>query len=98
MVDRDEPQALCPEWHGDGTADEDNRGSPLAVMAPARAMGEARPRHHEPRWQAAAGGAAAGCRRWWFSVRRRPAMMLGCSQNLLVMRVHCRAGVSCGGR
>jgi hypothetical protein len=31
------------EWHGSGTAGEDDRGLGLAVMAPVRAMGEARP-------------------------------------------------------
>jgi hypothetical protein len=40
VADRDEPVVACSEWHGDGTACEDDRGSGLAVMAPARAMGE----------------------------------------------------------
>jgi hypothetical protein len=47
VVDRDEPEASCWEWHGDGTAGEDDRASHLAAVAPARAMGEARPRRHE---------------------------------------------------
>jgi hypothetical protein len=27
MTDRDEPEASCPEWNGDGTAGEDDRVS-----------------------------------------------------------------------
>jgi hypothetical protein len=41
--------SLVSEWHGDGTAREDERGSGLAAIVPARAMGEARPGRHEPR-------------------------------------------------
>jgi hypothetical protein len=44
VVDRGEPAASCSEWHGDGTAGEDDHGFGLAVTVPARAMGEARPR------------------------------------------------------
>jgi hypothetical protein len=50
--DRGEPVASCSEWHGDGTAGEDDRASHLVAEAPARAMGEAGPGRHEPRWQA----------------------------------------------
>lgn len=53
VVDRGEPEASCSEWHGDGTAGEDDRGTGLAATVPARAMGEARPGRHEPRWQGA---------------------------------------------
>jgi hypothetical protein len=52
VADRGKPQASCPEWHGDGTAGEDDRASHLAAVAPARPMGEARPWRHEPGWQA----------------------------------------------
>jgi hypothetical protein len=58
MAYRGEPVASCWEWHGDGTASEDDRASHLAAVAPARAMGEARPRRHQPRRQAAEGGVA----------------------------------------
>jgi hypothetical protein len=44
VVDRDEPIASRWEWHGDGTAGEDDHTSHLAAAASARAMGEARPR------------------------------------------------------
>jgi len=44
VADRGEPVASCSEWHADGTAGEDDRASHLAAVAPARAMGEARPR------------------------------------------------------
>jgi hypothetical protein len=60
VVDRGEPVALCWEWHGDGTAGEDDCGSGLAATVPARAMGEVRPWQHEPRWQPSEGG-ATGC-------------------------------------
>jgi hypothetical protein len=53
MVDRGEPVASRSEWHGDGTAGEDDRGSGLAATVPARAMGEARPRRPMPHGQAA---------------------------------------------
>jgi hypothetical protein len=43
VADRGEPVASCSEWHGDGTAGEDDRASRLAAVAPAWAMGEARP-------------------------------------------------------
>jgi hypothetical protein len=59
VADRDEPEASCSKWHGDGTAGKHDGGSGLAVMAPAWAMGEARPGRHVPRWQVAEGGAAA---------------------------------------
>jgi hypothetical protein len=58
VADRGEPEASCPAWHGDGTAGEDEHASRLAAVAPARAMGEARPGRPEPRWQASSGGAA----------------------------------------
>jgi hypothetical protein len=45
------PGLLYGEWHGDGTAGEDDLGSGLVVMAPAAAMGEARPERHLPRCQ-----------------------------------------------
>ena len=48
MVDRDEPVASRSEWHGDGTAGEDDRGFGLVETAPARPMGEARPGRHHP--------------------------------------------------
>jgi hypothetical protein len=41
VADRGEPEASCSEWHGDGTAGEDDCGSGLAATVPARAMGEA---------------------------------------------------------
>jgi hypothetical protein len=41
VVDREEPVASCSEWHRDGAADENGRGSDLAATVPARAMGEA---------------------------------------------------------
>jgi hypothetical protein len=45
VVDRGEPAASCSEWHGDGTAGEDEPGSGLAaIVTPAQAMGEVRPR------------------------------------------------------
>jgi len=40
VVDRE--TGLLDQWHGDGTAAEDDRGSGLVVMAPARPQGEAR--------------------------------------------------------
>jgi hypothetical protein len=43
VADRGRPVASCSEWHGDGTAGEDDRASHLAAVALARAMGEARP-------------------------------------------------------
>jgi hypothetical protein len=49
VVDRGEPVASCSEWHGDGTAGEDDRASHLAALAVAQAMGEARPRRRQPR-------------------------------------------------
>jgi hypothetical protein len=55
VVDRGEPDASCSEWHGDGTAGEDDRASHLVAEAPARPMGEAGPARHEPRWQVAEG-------------------------------------------
>jgi hypothetical protein len=58
VVDREEPVASCWEWHGDGMAGEDDRASHLALVAPTRAMGKARPRRRESRWQAARDGAA----------------------------------------
>jgi hypothetical protein len=51
VADRGEPEAWCSEWHGDGTAGEDDRGSGLVATGPARAMGEARSGRHELRWQ-----------------------------------------------
>jgi hypothetical protein len=51
VADRGEPEASCSEWQGDGTAGEDDRGFDLVATGPARAMGEARPGRHEPRWQ-----------------------------------------------
>jgi hypothetical protein len=38
VVDRGEPVASCLEWHGDGTAGENDCGSGLAATVPARAM------------------------------------------------------------
>jgi len=38
VVDRGEPVASCSEWHGDGTAGEDNRDSGLVITAPAWPM------------------------------------------------------------
>jgi hypothetical protein len=55
VADRGVPLASCSEWHGDGTAGEDDRASHLAAVAPARAMGEARPGRLQPRWQAPVG-------------------------------------------
>ena len=46
------------EWHAGGTAGGNERGSSLALMAQAGAMGEARPRLREPRWQVPEGLAA----------------------------------------
>ncbi len=34
VVDRGEPVASCSEWHGDGTAGEDDRGSVLLATVP----------------------------------------------------------------
>jgi hypothetical protein len=31
VTDRGRPQASCSEWHGDGTAGEDDRGSILVA-------------------------------------------------------------------
>jgi hypothetical protein len=42
------------EWHGSGTAGEHDCGAGPAATVPARAIGEASPGGHEPRWQAAA--------------------------------------------
>jgi hypothetical protein len=53
VVDRGEPDAPCSEWHGDGTPGEVDRASHLVAVAPARLMGEARPRQRLPHWQAA---------------------------------------------
>jgi hypothetical protein len=61
MVDRGEPEASRSEWHADGTAGENDRGSGLAATGPAQAMGEACPRRHRDRWQASA--EARQC--WW---------------------------------
>jgi hypothetical protein len=36
VVDRGEPAASCSEWHGDGTAGEDEPGSGLAMVAQLR--------------------------------------------------------------
>ena len=58
MADRDEPETACWEWHGGGTAGEDDRGSGLSVTALDRVMSEAGPGWPEPRWQVANGGAA----------------------------------------
>jgi hypothetical protein len=69
VVDRGEPEAPCSEWHGDGTAGEDHRASHLAAVAPARAMGEARPGRHEPRWQA-----PVGARQLISAIGRRPTL------------------------
>jgi hypothetical protein len=44
VVDRGEPVAPCSEWHGDGTAGEDDRASHMTAVAPAEPMGEASPR------------------------------------------------------
>jgi hypothetical protein len=41
VTDRERPELSCGEWHGDGTAGEDDCGSVLTVMAPAQAMGGA---------------------------------------------------------
>jgi hypothetical protein len=41
VVDRQEPEASCSEWHADGTAGENDRGSGLAATVPARVIGEA---------------------------------------------------------
>jgi hypothetical protein len=51
VVDRGEPDVSCSEWHADGTAGEHDRGAGLVATVHARAMGEARPGRHEPRWQ-----------------------------------------------
>jgi hypothetical protein len=51
VADRGEPVASCSEWHGDGTAGENDRASHLVAEAPARPMGEAGPGRHESRWQ-----------------------------------------------
>jgi hypothetical protein len=59
VVDREEPEASRSEWHADGTAGENGRGSGLSASVPARAMGEARPRRPEPRWQGGSRPAAA---------------------------------------
>jgi hypothetical protein len=59
VADRRDPVASCWEWHGDGTAGEDGRGSGLAVMVAARAMGENRP-SPTPASLSRDGGAAAG--------------------------------------
>jgi uncharacterized protein len=59
VADRGGAEASCSEWHGDGTAGEDDRGSGLVATVLARAMGEARPWRHEPRWQAPLERAAA---------------------------------------
>jgi hypothetical protein len=47
VVDRGEPEVSCSEWHEDGTARENDRGSDLTATVPARAMGEARPDRHK---------------------------------------------------
>ena len=39
-ADREEPETLCSEWHGDGTAGEDDRASSLAATVPARPVRE----------------------------------------------------------
>jgi hypothetical protein len=51
VADRGDPLAWCPEWHGDGTVSEHDGGSDVVVMAPTRAMGEARQGRHRLRWQ-----------------------------------------------
>jgi hypothetical protein len=38
VADRGEPVASCSEWHGDGTAGENDRSSSLAATVPAREM------------------------------------------------------------
>jgi hypothetical protein len=43
VADRGEPEASCSEWHGDGTAGEDDCASQLTAEAPVRPMGETRP-------------------------------------------------------
>jgi hypothetical protein len=57
VVDRRKPLVSCSEWHGDGTAGEDDRASHLIVEAPAWAMGEARPRPPQASWASTRQGA-----------------------------------------
>ena len=39
VADRGEPEASCSEWHGDGTAGEDDRGSHVVAAVSARGDG-----------------------------------------------------------
>jgi hypothetical protein len=61
--DRGSPIARGPGaahvGHTEGTASEEDRSSGLAVMAPARPLGEAGLRPHLPRWQVAGGRQAS---------------------------------------
>jgi hypothetical protein len=50
VADRGEPEASRSEWHGDGTAGEDDRTGHLVAEAPAWPMGEVHQGRHEPRW------------------------------------------------
>jgi hypothetical protein len=59
-----------PMWHASGTAGEDDCGSALAALAPARAMSPDRPGRHELRWQASARRRGRGEWRAWS--RRQP--------------------------
>jgi hypothetical protein len=53
VVDRGEPETPCSEWHGDGTAGEDDRRA--TYWRPYELGRWVRPAHddHLPRWQAA---------------------------------------------
>jgi hypothetical protein len=56
VTDRGEPLVSCSEWHGDGTAGENDRDSGLAATLPLGRWVGPRPGRREPRWQALRGG------------------------------------------
>ena len=87
ITDRGRPVVSCSEWHEDGTARENDRGSDLTATVPARAMGEARPGRHKlvgspPQQGAAALTLTAGS---WLNPRWRDCAL--CLRGLWVVLV-----------
>jgi hypothetical protein len=70
VADRGEPAASCSEWHGDGTAGENDHGSRLAATLPTRRR--ARP------VQGDTGSLASRQRRRGRYAQMRPLQRSGC--------------------